>query len=82
MADHGVELKPIPTRVVVFLLMVYKTALSPLLMSNCKYHPTCSVYTREAVERHGVSKGLLLGAKRILRCHPFAAGGIDPVPES
>ncbi len=68
-------------RVALVLLWVYKTAISPLLMSCCKFHPTCSAYAREAIERHGVVRGSWLAAGRILRCRPFAAGGIDPVPD-
>ncbi len=65
----------------VALLRLYKTAVSPLLMSCCKFHPTCSTYAREAIERHGVLHGSRLAVARILRCRPFAPGGIDPVPE-
>lgn len=68
-------------RIAVTLLLLYKTALSPVLPSMCKFYPTCSTYAREAVERHGVRRGLLLAVKRLLRCRPFSAGGIDPVPE-
>lgn len=71
----------VPQRAALALLGLYKTALSPLLMSCCKFHPTCSSYAREAIERHGVVPGSRLAAGRILRCRPFAPGGIDPVPE-
>ncbi|MCY4584690.1 MAG: membrane protein insertion efficiency factor YidD [Bryobacterales bacterium] len=66
---------------VVFCLLFYKSALSPLLPSFCKFYPTCSVYAREAVERHGARRGLALAARRLLKCRPFSQGGIDPVPD-
>lgn len=69
-------------RAAVTLLLLYKTALSPLFPSACKFYPTCSAYAREAVERHGARRGLLLAIKRLLRCRPFSPGGIDPVPDS
>ena len=69
-------------RVAVTFLMVYKSAVSPILPSSCKFYPTCSAYAQEAVQRHGVRRGLLLTAKRLLRCRPFSAGGIDLVPDS
>jgi putative membrane protein insertion efficiency factor len=62
------------------LIRGYQRFISPLLASNCRFHPTCSQYTLEAVERYGAAKGLWLGAKRIGRCHPFNPGGYDPVP--
>jgi uncharacterized protein len=68
--------------VVVFGLLFYKGALSPMLPSCCKFYPTCSTYAKEAVERHGVARGLLLAARRLLRCRPFAPGGHDPVPDA
>jgi putative membrane protein insertion efficiency factor len=68
------------TYVVVSLLKAYKKLLSPLLPSACRFHPTCSAYMMEAVERHGVLRGIALGVRRLLKCHPFHAGGFDPVP--
>jgi hypothetical protein len=53
-----------------------------MLPSCCKFYPTCSIYAKEAVERHGVARGLLLAARRLLRCRPFARGGHDPVPDA
>ena len=63
------------------VLRFYKLALSPYLpMAVCRYTPTCSEYAREAVERYGVLRGAAMAAKRLGRCHPFHAGGYDPVP--
>jgi len=58
----------------------YQCFISPFTGHNCRYYPTCSVYALEAVEKHGSLKGTALAIKRILRCHPFHAGGFDPVP--
>ncbi len=68
-------------KLIVAILRLSKVVLSPLLPSACRYYPSCSEYMRQAVERYGVARGLWMGAKRLLRCHPFHAGGIDPVPE-
>lgn len=65
---------------VLALLKFYRLALSPFLGRNCRFHPSCSAYAIEAVERHGVLKGGWLGLTRILRCHPWNPGGYDPVP--
>ena len=67
-------------QIVIALIKGYQRFISPLLASSCRFHPTCSQYTLEAVERYGAVKGLWLGAKRISRCHPFNPGGYDPVP--
>jgi putative membrane protein insertion efficiency factor len=61
-------------------LRLYKWVLSPLLPAACRYHPTCSEYMREAVEKHGVMRGIRMGLGRLLRCHPLHSGGYDPVP--
>ena len=62
------------------LIRLYQLTLSPLLGRACRYYPTCSAYTYEAISRYGVLRGSYLGARRLLRCHPFHAGGVDPVP--
>jgi len=58
----------------------YQYFISPLTGQNCRYFPTCSAYAIEAIEKHGSLKGTTLAVKRVLRCHPFHAGGFDPVP--
>lgn len=63
-----------------YLVKFYQKYLSPILPKSCRFHPTCSQYTYEAIEKYGVSKGIYLGAKRILKCHPFHPGGYDPLP--
>ena len=64
---------------ILFLLRGYKRLISPLLPSACRYQPTCSEYMSQAVEKYGALRGVWLGFKRLLRCHPFHAGGFDPV---
>ena len=66
---------------ILWLLRGYKRFISSLLGQHCRFYPTCSVYTMQAVERFGVFRGLWMGARRIARCHPLHPGGHDPVPE-
>ena len=61
------------------LLGVYKAMVSPFLPPACRFEPTCSEYTKQAVEKYGAFKGTWMGVKRILRCQPFCKGGHDPV---
>jgi putative membrane protein insertion efficiency factor len=61
------------------LLLVYRKVLSPLLPAACRFYPTCSAYTEQAIEKHGIVKGLFYGLRRIARCHPGQDGGYDPV---
>jgi len=62
------------------LLRIYRFALSPALGPACRFEPTCSVYAQQAIERFGAFKGSTLALRRLLRCHPFSRGGLDPVP--
>ncbi|HEY9382305.1 MAG TPA: membrane protein insertion efficiency factor YidD [Gemmatimonadales bacterium] len=62
------------------LIRGYQRVVSPALPSSCRFSPSCSQYTLEAIERHGLVRGGWLGARRIVRCHPFNPGGFDPVP--
>lgn len=68
-------------RALIFFIDVYRYAVSPLFGGSCRFHPTCSAYGKQALEKHGVLKGLWLTARRIGRCHPWHNGDfIDPVP--
>jgi uncharacterized protein len=69
-------------KVLMILIRVYQWTLSPMLGARCRFYPSCSCYAHEAIERHGALAGTWLAAKRLARCHPLAAGGYDPVPES
>lgn len=68
-------------RIALGAIWVYRAGISPYLPGQCIYQPTCSVYTADAIATHGVLRGVWLGARRLLRCHPFTDGGFDPVPE-
>ena len=59
--------------------MFYQKAISPWFGPRCKYEPTCSEYTKQAIEKYGAIKGTIIGLKRILRCNPFSKGGYDPL---
>jgi putative membrane protein insertion efficiency factor len=61
-------------------IRTWQVALSPLLGPSCRFEPSCSQYTAEAIERHGVLRGVGMGVRRVGRCHPFHSGGYDPVP--
>lgn len=67
-------------QLLVLLVRFYQYAISPLLGRRCRFFPSCSEYTAEAIQKHGVWSGLRLGAKRVSRCHPWHPGGYDPVP--
>ncbi|TFG72805.1 MAG: membrane protein insertion efficiency factor YidD [Anaerolineales bacterium] len=67
-------------RFVLALLQFYRRSISPLFPPSCRFTPSCSLYTYEAIERYGVMKGGWLGVKRLVRCHPLNPGGYDPVP--
>lgn len=71
-----------PRRVVAWPVHLYRFTLSPWLGSACRFEPTCSRYTVDALDRHGALAGSYLAARRVLRCHPWCDGGFDPVPES
>ena len=68
-------------KILILLIRFYQKFISPMFPAKCRFYPTCSHYTLEAVKEHGAIKGTYLGIKRILKCHPFHEGGYDPVPK-
>ena len=68
--------------IIIFIIKLYQYAISPFLASNCRFMPTCSAYTIEAIQNFGIVKGIWLGMKRILRCRPGCSCGIDPLPKT
>ena len=69
-------------KILIKMILIYKKTISKVLSKNgyhCKYYPTCSEYTRQAIEKYGCLKGGYYGAKRIIRCNPFSKGGYDPL---
>jgi putative membrane protein insertion efficiency factor len=67
-------------KILIWSIRQYQRFLSPLLGQNCRFHPTCSQYAVEAIGKYGALVGMYYALRRILRCHPFCAGGYDPVP--
>lgn len=83
--EHGLNSGrlSLPVDISLMALRFYKTYLSILFAGNCRFHPTCSQYAYEAIERFGAARGIWLGVKRLLRCHPLSPKfGYDPVPET
>lgn len=75
------KVEKILAHALIFLIKGYQKLISPLLGSNCRFHPTCSCYAITAINRFGIAKGCWLAARRILKCHPLHSGGLDPVPQ-
>ena len=71
------NIKNIPNRFIIFLINLYQKYISPGLGKRCIYYPTCSEYTKQAVDKYGIIKGSILGFIRILKCNPFSKGGVD-----
>ncbi|MEX1080118.1 MAG: membrane protein insertion efficiency factor YidD [Homoserinimonas sp.] len=71
----------LPRNACLFVLHGYRAVISPLYGDVCRYYPSCSSYAFQAIQQHGVVKGVWLGTRRIARCHPWAQGGVDDVPE-
>ncbi|MEZ5489949.1 MAG: membrane protein insertion efficiency factor YidD [Gammaproteobacteria bacterium] len=69
-------------RLVIKLISFYQVGISIFFGSRCRFYPSCSQYTKEAIQLHGLGKGIALGTRRITRCHPWHEGGYDPVPGS
>jgi putative membrane protein insertion efficiency factor len=66
-------------KIIILFIRFYKRFISPILPNSCRFYPTCSQYAIDAVEKHGVAKGVIMASYRILRCNPFNRGGYDPV---
>jgi uncharacterized protein len=66
-------------KVFIQLLNIYRVLISPYIPTQCRFYPSCSCYMQEAIEKKGVPKGIMMGLKRVLKCHPFYPGGYDPV---
>jgi len=77
-----VTLRELPQRTLIALVRGYRLLLSPWLGSQCRFEPTCSAYALAALQAHGAAGGSYLAARRLLRCHPWCAGGHDPVPST
>jgi putative membrane protein insertion efficiency factor len=77
LAKYGEKMR----RIMITLIKLYQTILSPFVGQHCRFYPSCSSYALEALEKHGTLRGLWLSIKRVSRCHPWHEGGVDPVPE-
>lgn len=82
MGDNPISVKKVLTMPFIVLVRFYQRFISPIFPSTCRYTPTCSHYTIEALEAHGLFKGGWLATKRILSCNPWGGSGYDPVPDS
>jgi hypothetical protein len=82
MTEKGTKKRSVAALGSLGFIRAYQKVLSPMFGGSCRYHPTCSHYTYEAIEIHGAVKGSWLGVRRIGRCQPFYKGGFDPVPGS
>ncbi|MBB2494284.1 membrane protein insertion efficiency factor YidD [Aquipseudomonas ullengensis] len=67
-------------KLAILSIQFYRYAISPLMANHCRFYPSCSCYTQEAIETHGFLRGSWLGIRRLSRCHPWNPGGYDPVP--
>jgi len=74
------RIKDVMKKVALGLIRFYKKFISPALPPSCRYYPTCSEYTYQAIDKYGMLRGGWMGFRRIMRCHPFTPGGYDPVP--
>ncbi len=79
-ADRDVWRRSYVSSALLLLVWIYRAAVSPFLGPCCRYTPSCSAYASEAITRYGAARGLWMGLRRVLRCHPFHSGGWDPVP--
>jgi uncharacterized protein len=70
----------LPRNVMVAVLLAYRAVISPLYGDVCRYYPSCSKYALQAIQHHGVIRGVWLGSHRLARCHPWAEGGVDDIP--
>lgn len=67
-------------RLLITFIVFYQKFVSPFLVNTCRFYPTCSQYSKQSLEKHGLLKGVVLTCVRLLKCHPFHPGGYDPVP--
>ena len=80
LTPSGQKYKNLPGRLFILMIRVYQYILSPFFGKYCRYYPTCSAYSIEAINKYGIIKGLYLSVKRILSCNPWGGHGYDPVP--